>query len=119
MQNILKKRTITRKRRQLRVRKKLRGNALKPRLSVYKSNKNIFAQLIDDENGIVLAAKGTLSKGKKIKMTKESSKGIGQELAAAAKEKNIEKVVFDRGRFQYHGLIASLADGAREGGLEF
>ena len=119
MQKVLKKREITRKRRQLRVRKKLKGDSLKPRLSVHKSNKNMFAQLIDDENGVVMAAMGTLAKGKKVKMTKESCKNIGLEIASVAKEKNIKKIVFDRGRFQYHGLIAALADGAREGGLEF
>jgi large subunit ribosomal protein L18 len=119
MDNSLRKRDISRKRRVLRVRKKLKGTAIKPRLCVSKSNKHILAQLIDDQNCVTIAATGTLSKGNKLKKSVESSKQIGQKIAELAKEKNISTVVFDRGRLKYHGLIASLADGARENGLEF
>ena len=118
MENRLKKRSIARKRRVFRVRKKLKGTLSKPRLSVSKTNKHLFAQLIDDENGNTLAAAGTLSK-EKLKKSKDSAKLIGTKLAEIAKEKKINSIIFDRGRFKYHGLIALLAEGAREGGLEF
>lgn len=117
MESRLKKRHISRDRRIKRVRKKLRGTEDMPRLCVSKSNKNIFVQLIDDEKGISLAAAGTL--GEKTKISKELAKKVGIKIAKAAVEKNIKRVVFDRGRYKYHGLIALLADGAREGGLEF
>lgn len=118
MEKNLKQRIVTRHRRVLRVRKNLRGSLDMPRLSVHKTNNHIYAQLIDDENGKTLAAASTLSK-EKTKKSKESAKQVGLELAKFAKEKNITTVVFDRGRFKYHGLIAMLADGAREGGLQF
>ena len=118
MENRLKKRKVTRRRRVFRVRKKIRGSAEKPRLCVSKSNKNIFAQLIDDEKGLTIASASTLSK-QKIKLTKESAKQVGQKIAQEAKKKKIKSVVFDRTRFKYHGLIANLADGARASGLEF
>lgn len=118
MDKSLKKRDISRKRRVLRVRKKLKGSLSKPRLCVCKTNKHLYAQLIDDENGNTLLSAATLSK-EKVKKSKESVKQLGLQLAKEAKEKNINRVVFDRGRNKYHGLVASLADGAREGGLEF
>lgn len=118
MEKRLQKREISRSRRVFRVRKKLKGTLVKPRLSVCKSNNHLYAQLIDDENSLTLVAASTLSK-EKVKKTKESAKQVGLRLAQLAKEKNINIVVFDRGRYKYHGLIAHLADGAREGGLEF
>ena len=118
MEKRLQKRKITRNRRVFRVRKKLNGTLSKPRLCVSKTNKHMYAQLIDDENSTTLASACTLSKDKQ-KKSKDSSKQIGLTIAKLAKEKNINTVVFDRGRFKYHGLIAHLADGAREGGLEF
>ena len=118
MENRLKKRKITRKRRVFRVRKKVKGTLDKPRLCVIKTNKHLYAQLIDDESGNTLAAAATLSK-EKLNKSKTVAKEIGMSLAKIAKDKNINTVVFDRGRFKYHGLIAHLADGAREGGLEF
>lgn len=118
MEKNLKQRKVTRNRRVFRVRKKLRGSAQMPRLSVNKTNKHIYAQLIDDESGKTLASASTLSKENTTK-SKETAKQVGLDLAKAAKEKNVNEVVFDRGRFKYHGLIAMLADGAREGGLQF
>ena len=95
-----------------------------PRLSVHKSNQHLYAQLIDDEKGQTIAGIGTMSKGLRkgknaVKRSKEGAKLIGAEIAKLAKEKNIEKVVFDRGRYKFHGVIAELAAGAREAGLKF
>jgi large subunit ribosomal protein L18 len=118
MEKRLNRVKISRQRRVFRVRKALKGTLTKPRLSVYKSNKHLYAQLIDDTNSHTLASACTLSK-EKMKKSKESAKQIGLTIAKLAKEKNINNIVFDRGRFKYHGLIAHLADGAREGGLEF
>lgn len=104
-----------------RIRKKVSGVPTKPRLSVYRSNKDIYAQLIDDENGFTLAAAS--SKEKDIaaqKLTKvEKSKLVGDSIAKKALALGLEKVVFDRGGNLYHGRIKSLAEGAREGGLQF
>ncbi len=107
-------------RRALRVRKKVFGTLARPRLSIYRSNKYIYGQIIDDESGVTLVdiQKETkeLHKGK----TKIEGAAIaGKELAKKAKEKKITTVVFDRNGFRYHGRVKSFADGAREGGLEF
>lgn len=103
------------------IRRKISGTAQKPRLSVFRSNTDIYAQLIDDENGFTLAAAS--SKDKDIKAqagTKtEKSKLVGQAIARKAKDLSIEKVVFDRGGNLYHGRVKAIADGAREGGLVF
>lgn len=123
MRNALLKIQKKRHNRALRVRKKLRGTSLKPRLSVHKSNNHIQAQLIDDERGITLGSVATFSKefaateyGKK---NKESASKLGAKIAEIAKAQNIKEVVFDRGQFKYHGILAALADAARSGGLEF
>tara|TARA_B100000674_G_C37676354_1_gene839427 strand:+ start:512 stop:874 length:363 start_codon:yes stop_codon:yes gene_type:complete len=117
--DILKKQKL-RIKRQMRNRKKLKGCAERPRLSVSKSLKHIGAQLIDDEAGCTLASFSTLSKEAKGRSkSKDSAKFIGKKIAEIAKEKNIKKVVFDRGRFKYHGLVANLAESARESGLVF
>jgi large subunit ribosomal protein L18 len=104
-----------------RIRKKVSGVPTKPRLSVFRSNTDIYAQLIDDENGFTLAAAS--SKEKDIaaqKLTKvEKSKLVGESIAKKALALGLEKVVFDRGGNLYHGRVKSLADGAREGGLKF
>lgn len=105
-----------RDRRRKRIRSKISGVATRPRLSVYKSNTATYAQLIDDTTGTTLAAAS--SKGVKGNKT-TSAKGVGAEIAKLAKAKNIAQVVFDRGGFIYTGRIKALADGAREGGLEF
>jgi len=123
MESELKKRNVKRHRRTLRVRKTLCGNSQKPRLSVFHSNKHLFAQLIDDETHTTLFGIGTLSKefkGKEFaKKSKAAAKEIGARIANEAKKKNIETVVFDRGSHKYHGLLAELANAAREAGLKF
>ena len=108
---------MKRKRRHGRVRARLSGTSLRPRLSVFKSNKHIFAQLVDDDKGRTLAS--VFSKKAGLKGTLEGAKEIGLLLAKAAKEKKLKKAVFDRGGYSYTGVIKALADGAREGGLEF
>jgi large subunit ribosomal protein L18 len=112
---------IARKKIHYRIRKRVSGVAAKPRMSVYRSNSDIYVQLIDDVNGHTLAAAS--SRDKDIvaqKVTKiEKSKLVGAAIALKAKALGIEKVVFDRGGFLYHGRIKAVADGAREGGLNF
>lgn len=106
-----------------RIRNKLSGTTERPRLCVYRSSKNIYAQIIDDVNGTTLVSASTKEKelaGKVSEMTKvEAAKEIGATLAKRAIEKNIETVVFDRGGYVYHGRVQSLAEGARENGLQF
>lgn len=101
----------------LRTRKKISGTAGTPRLSVFRSNKYIYCQLIDDINGITIA--NADSKSLKAGSDIESAKKVGQSIAELAKGKSIDKVVFDRGGNLYHGRIKALADAAREGGLQF
>lgn len=102
-------------RRHKRVRAKIFGTAQRPRLCVFKSNQHIYAQLIDDEKGKTLAAASDLE----IKKSAEKTKEVGKLIAEKAKVKKIEKVVFDRGGYKYHGRVKALAEGAREGGLNF
>ena len=103
-----------------RIRKKIQGTATRPRLAVYRSNKAIYCQLIDDLNGVTLAAASSLEKGVAEAGNKsEQSKAVGKNLGERAKSKGIETVVFDRGGYLYHGRVKALADGAREGGLNF
>ncbi len=110
-------------RRALSIRRRIEGSANRPRLSVYRSAKHIYAQLIDDIGGTTLASSSTRSKSLRdgvngLKKT-EAAEKVGQELAEAAKAKGIEVVVFDRNGWPFHGRIAALAKGAREGGLKF
>lgn len=123
MNNDLAKRTKKRIKRAMRVRKRLRGSSVSPRMSVYKTNRHISVQIIDDEKGITLASAGTLNKefqkGEFGKKSKEAAKKIGAKIAQLAKGKDIQRVIFDRGRLKYHGVIAELADAAREAGLQF
>lgn len=104
-----------------RVRKNLIGTPEKPRLCVFRSNKNISAQIIDDVNGNTLAAASTLEKDLKGENggNKEASKKVGELIAKRALDKGIENVAFDRGGFLYHGRVKELAEGAREAGLKF
>ena len=103
-----------------RVRRNIFGTETKPRLSVYRSNKEIYAQIIDDNNGVTLASASSREKGVSVEGTKsEVSVSVGKALAAKAIAKGIETVVFDRNGFVYHGRIKALAEGAREGGLKF
>jgi large subunit ribosomal protein L18 len=122
MESSLINRNRKRLKRAYRVRQNLRGTAEKPRLTVMKSNRHIAVQLIDDENGITLASASTLMKkfrSKKLTSNKEAARIIGSELGELAKDKQITTVVFDRGFYKYHGVIAELANAAREAGLQF
>lgn len=110
---------VARKRRKVRIRKKISGTAARPRLVVFRSNKSIYAQLVDDTNGSTLASSSSLSLGKDKNLSKDTATEVGREIAKLAKEQKIDKVVFDRNGYIYHGRIKALADGAREGGLEF
>ena len=109
--------------RHARVRKNLFGTPERPRLCVYRSNKNISAQVIDDVNGVTLVSASSLDKELKAEIgyggNKEAAKKVGEAVAKRALEKGIEEVCFDRGGFLYHGRVAELAAGAREGGLKF
>ncbi len=106
--------------RHVRVRGKISGTPERPRLNVYRSNANIYAQIIDDVNGVTLAAASTLEKSfEGAAGNAEAAKKIGLALAERAKAKGITTVVFDRSGYVYHGRVAALAEGAREGGLEF
>lgn len=112
-----------RQRRRLRVRKRIFGKAERPRLSVFRSDKHIYAQVIDDTSGSTLAAASTMSKDLQIEDgsdKKARARAVGMLLAAHCREKGIEAVVFDRNGYLYHsGRVRALAEGAREGGLKF
>ena len=109
-----------RERRHRRIRGKVAGTAERPRLAVFRSNKGIFAQLIDDESGRTLAGASWLGLKKSFKGNRiEQATEVGKAVAEVAKRAGIETVVFDRGGYLYHGRVKALADGAREGGLKF
>ena len=106
--------------RHIRVRGKITGTSERPRLNVFRSNANIYAQIIDDVNGVTLVSANTLEKAfEGATGNCEAAKKVGLALAERAKAKGIEQVVFDRSGYVYHGRVAALAEGAREGGLEF
>ena len=105
--------------RHTRLRKKISGTPECPRLSVFRSNAHIHAQVIDDVNGVTLAAASSVSLKLANGGNKEAAVAVGKAVAEAALAKNVKKVVFDRGGYVYHGRIAALADAAREAGLEF
>ena len=103
-----------------RIRKKIKGTAEKPRLSVYRSNKDIYCQAIDDVGGVTLFAVSSRDNGIEQTGTKtEVAKRVGQALASKAQEKGVSTALFDRGGYLYHGRVKALAEGAREGGLKF
>jgi large subunit ribosomal protein L18 len=106
-------------RRRRRVRAKVRGNAERPRLSVYRSNRGVFAQLIDDDAGRTLASVSWMEPELRELGSMEQAKRAGQLLAERAKGAGVETCVFDRGGYRYHGRVAAIAEGAREGGLAF
>ena len=109
-----------RKKRHNRIRRKISGTAECPRLNVFRSNKNIYAQLIDDVEGVTLASASTVDNEISTEISKvEQSAAVGKLLAERAKENDIVKVVFDRGGYKYHGRVKALAESARENGLEF
>ena len=118
-----KSRSIARVRRHVRVRKHVSGNAGRPRLNVFRSLAEIYAQVIDDESGLTLASASSIDHELQAKMSglkkSEQARLVGQTVAERAKAKGIIKVVFDRGGYQYTGRVKALADGARQGGLDF
>jgi large subunit ribosomal protein L18 len=110
---------VKRLKRRRRVRSKVRGTAVRPRLSVFRSNRGVFAQLIDDVAGRTLVAVNWIEPELRDLQSTEQAKKAGEILAQRAKAAGIETAVFDRGGYQYHGRVAALAEGAREGGLAF
>ncbi len=116
-----KPRNEMRKQRHRRARMDLVGTPLRPRLSVYRSNKNIYAQLIDDVNGETLVSASTIEEDavKETRATKKGAQAVGELLAQRALEKEIKRVVFDRSGYRYHGRVKALAEAARAQGLEF
>ena len=108
-----------RTRRRRRVRAKVRGNAERPRLSVYRSNRGLFAQLIDDDAGRTIAQTSWMEADLADLSGSDRAKKAGELIAQRAKEAGVQTCVFDRGGYRYHGRVAALAEGAREGGLEF
>lgn len=123
MRNEITKKHILRDKRKMRVRKRFKGSSIRPRLCVTKSNKHIQVQLIDDEKGITLGSISTFSKdfkGTELgKKSKEAAKKLGQTIAGKAIDLGVKEIIFDRGPFKYHGVLAALADSAREAGLKF
>jgi large subunit ribosomal protein L18 len=121
--DVARERLEARRARHQRVRKVVAGTADRPRLAVFRSSKHIYAQIVDDTSGRSLAAVSTLTKGVRDEVLKkkksEAARVVGKKIAEAAKEKGITTVRFDRGGFLYHGRIKEVAEGAREGGLEF
>jgi len=117
----MEKKFESRLKRHRRVRAKVSGSAEKPRLNVFRSVKHIYAQLIDDDAGTTLASASSLDPALRARSggNIEGAKGVGALIASRAREKGIARVVFDRGGYRYHGRIKSLAEAAREGGLEF
>jgi large subunit ribosomal protein L18 len=116
-------RNLARKRRHLRVRKRVKGTAERPRMNVYRSNKHIYAQVIDDVKGHTLVSASTLDKELRGVITNgsnvEAARKVGELVAKRALEKGVTSVVFDRGGYLYHGRVQALADAAREAGLQF
>lgn len=115
--------TLSRNKRARRVRYKICAASTRPRLTVFRSNKNIFAQIVDDRRGVTLVAASTLEKDFRREpgapFDKAAAREVGKRLAERAKEKAVERVIFDRGPYLYHGKVKALAEGAREGGLDF
>jgi large subunit ribosomal protein L18 len=111
----------TRKKRHARVRAKLSGTSARPRLNVFRSNKHVYAQLIDDINGVTIASASTLDKEFDLESTSnlEAAQKVGELVAKRAVEKGVSAIVFDRGGYLYHGRVKALADAARENGLQF
>jgi large subunit ribosomal protein L18 len=117
------KSNMSTERRRARVRRAIVAKGNRPRLSVFRSSKQIYAQVIDDEHGRTLAAASSLEKAMREQLktgaTVEAARVVGKEIAERAKKAGVAKVVFDRGGYMYHGRVKALAEGAREGGLDF
>lgn len=101
------------------IRRRITGTTQSPRLSVFRSNTGIYAQIIDDLNGVTVAASSTLELGDKTKLNMENAKAVGKKIAEKALASGVQSIVFDRNGYLYHGNIKALAEGAREGGLKF
>lgn len=116
-------RKATRLKRHRRIRRRLWGSTERPRLCIYRSNKHIYAQVVDDSASITIASASTLDLELKEKVSKtwdtDAAKTVGELVAKRAKEKGVESVIFDRGGYIYHGRVAAVAEGAREAGLQF
>lgn len=108
-----------RKRIKLGIRRKISGTAERPRLSVFRSNRAIYAQMIDDVKGVTVAAASSKELGKDAALNIETSKEVGKKLAEKAKAAGLETVVFDRNGYPYHGRVRAFAEGVREGGIKF
>ena len=113
------KREVLRTRRKMRIRKKISGTELRPRLSVFRSDKHVYAQVIDDLKGSTLVSISSFEKGNHKRASIPVCNELGKKLAERCKAKNINAIVFDKNGFNYHGRVKALADGAREGGLQF
>lgn len=113
------KKTLLRERRKLRGRKRISGTTERPRISIYRSDAHMSAQVIDDVKGVTLVAVSSFEKGKHRRANIAVCTDLGKELAERCKAKNISLVVFDKNGFTYHGRVKAIADGAREGGLQF
>jgi large subunit ribosomal protein L18 len=118
------KRVDSRDKRRVRIRKKIRGTQERPRLTVYRSLRHMYAQLVDDDKGVTLGTVSTQTESITAQLTEhrkkaEVAKLVGMEIARLAKDMNITSVVFDRNGYLYHGRVKAVADGAREGGLQF
>ncbi|MCH9612838.1 MAG: 50S ribosomal protein L18 [Chlamydiia bacterium] len=120
MDNFIKNKYEASQKRKLRIRARLRRkNAFTPRLSISRSSKHIYAQIIDDTKGITIAAASDMEKGASYKSKIEAAEAVGKAIAERAKEKGVETVIFDRGSYLFHGRVKALADSARSGGLNF
>lgn len=113
------KKTVLRERRKLRGRKKIEGSTQRPRLSIFRSDSHVYAQVIDDSQGVTLASVSSFEKGSHKRANIEVCTQLGKVLAERCKAKNIGAVVFDKNGFSYHGRVKAFADGARDGGLQF
>ena len=120
MSSISNERLVGRKRRHVRVRKKIHGTAERPRLALFRSNKHLVLQVIDDDRGVTLASASSIEADLRAgSSNKDAAAKVGRRVAERAKDAGIERVVFDRGGFLYHGRVAAVAEAAREAGLEF
>ena len=119
MKDLSKIKRAQRQKRAKRTRAKIFGSAKRPRLTIFRSNKHVYAQLIDDEKGKTLVSASDLKIKKSTKGKIATAKSVGQVIAKKAAELKIKEVVFDKGSYQYHGIIKAVADGARQGGLNF
>jgi large subunit ribosomal protein L18 len=113
------KKSVLRQRRKMRIRKKISGSTERPRLSIFRSDTHVYAQVIDDLKGVTLASISSYEKGNHRRANIPVCTELGKKLAERCKAKNINAVVFDKNGFNYHGRVKALADGAREGGLQF